>query len=104
MQITQLRLHPFQGGGAEEDCVVQAVLIGSANRTARKPPKPALPLTFPFPETMAKWPVMIDEFKFEVVSHGGRTGIQMRILKDQSPWRPKNRPIARPGAKNRRPV
>lgn len=34
---------------------------------------------------MAKWPVMIDEFKFEVVSHGGRTGIQMRILKDEMP-------------------
>jgi hypothetical protein len=34
---------------------------------------------------MAKWPVMIDEFKFEVTSHGGRTGIQMRILKDLVP-------------------
>lgn len=61
------------------------VQIGSANRTARKLPKPALPLTFPFPETMAKWPVMLDEFRFEVVSHGGRTGIQMRILKDEIP-------------------
>lgn len=67
--------------------------FGSAKGTARKKAgEPILPLVFAFPETMAKWAVMLDEFKFEVISHGGRTGIQMRILRDQGTMQAKKAP------------